>query len=1260
MSRVTVGKHTTSVAVGAALFACAVAAVAAASFAATRLLATSSKGQGKVVVAPASIVAGATGKKLGFMWTATTDGAKAGGEVTLKIPAGWTTPHTGGHAAGRVEIAAKTCDKASVSGVTGSTVTVRMTCANHEMFDLSYGGVTAPAKLGKATFTVKSANGTGKLHGIAKQPAVTVTVAASRLQVVAPAAATSGTAFAITINALDKNGHKVAGFADPVHLTSSDGAATLPATAALSHGTGTFTVTLATAGSQTITATDTAKSSVNGSASVSVSSSAPAPPAPATHFLVSAPSSASAGSTISFTVTALNASNTTATGYAGTVHFTSSDGSATLPGNATLTAGTGTFSATVVSLGSQTISATDTATSSITGTSGGISVSAGAATHLTVSAPNATAGTAFNVTVTAKDQFGNTATGYSGTVHFTSSDGAAVLPTDATLSSGTGTFSATLKTAGSKTLTATDTATSSITGTTGVTVTAAPATHFTVAVPANATAGTAFTFTVTALDQFNNTDTGYAGTVHFTSSDGAATLPANATLTSGVGTFNQTLKTAGGRTLTATDTVHGSITGTSNSITVVAGPTTQFQLASQSTATAGTPFNFSVTAQDQFGNTQSGYAGTVHFTSTDGIATLPADSTLTSGTGTFAVTLKTAGARTITATDTVTSSITGTTVSIGVSPTTATHFTVAAPGTATAGSAFNFTVTAKDQFQNVATGYAGTVQFTSTDGSAVLPVNSTLTNGVGTFAATLKTAGSDTITATDTVTSSIVGTTGGVTVSGAPATHLSVSVPSTATAGTAFNFTVTARDQFNNVDTGYAGTAQFTSTDGGATLPANSTLTNGLGSFSATLTIAGLQTITATDTVTGSITGTSTSINVSAAPATQISFSTPDSETAGDAFDFTITAEDQFGNTDTAYGGTLHFTSTDGMATLPADSTLSSGVGTFSATLKTAGNKQITATDTVHSAITGTSDLVDISPNVTTHFAMRRDDDTEQAGVDNDIDIDAEDAYGNLTPGYSGIVHWTTSDPSPLILPPDAGLTDGIGDVEATLTTPGSQTVTATDTVNSSITGTTPAYTVIPGTAKHITVSAPATATAGGAFDFTVTAFDNFGNVATGYAGTVTFTSSDGGDSTALPANSMLTNGIGTFSATLTTAGNETITATDSVVSSIKGTSGSITVSAASATQLVVTAPATATSGDSFDFTVTAEDPYGNVDTGYGGTVHFASSDGGATLPIDSDLIDGTGTFAATLVASGDQTIRGTDTVHGSITGLSGPIDVSP
>jgi hypothetical protein len=195
------------------------------------------------------------------------------------------------------------------------------------------------------------------------------------------------------------------------------------------------------------------------------------------------------------------------------------------------------------------------------------------------------------------------------------------------------------------------------------TVTMLPATtsHFAVSAPTTATAGTAFNnLTVTALDSGNNTVTSYSGTVHFTSSDTSAALPANATLSGGVGTFSATLKSAGGRTITATDTVTSSITGTSASINVNPAPASHFVVHGQASAMVGASTGLSVTAQDDYFNTDTNYGGTVHFTSTDNVAVLPSDMTLTFGVGTPNVTFNTMGPQTVTATDTVTSSVTGT------------------------------------------------------------------------------------------------------------------------------------------------------------------------------------------------------------------------------------------------------------------------------------------------------------------------------------------------------------------------------------------------------------------------------------------------------------------------------------------------------------------------------------------------------------------------------------------------------------------------
>ena len=143
--------------------------------------------------------------------------------------------------------------------------------------------------------------------------------------------------------------------------------------------------------------------------------------------------------------------------------------------------------------------------------------------------------------------------------------------------------------------------------------------------------------------------------------------------------------------------------------------------------------------------------------------------TLTNGTGGVSATLKTAGNQTITATDTVTASITGSTANVPVAFGTLMRLMVSAPATAAAGTAFNFTVTAQDAFNNTVTTYPGTLHFSGTDTSGVLPANTTLPNGAGTFPATFKTLGPQAITVTDTVTATITGTSGTITVTGGPA-----------------------------------------------------------------------------------------------------------------------------------------------------------------------------------------------------------------------------------------------------------------------------------------------------------------------------------------------------------------------------------------------------------------------------------------------------------------------------------------------------------
>src|SRR5207237_432724 len=188
---------------------------------------------------------------------------------------------------------------------------------------------------------------------------------------------------------------------------------------------------------------------------------------------------------------------------------------------------------TLKTAGTRSITATDTITASINGTQSNITVNAAGAASLVVTSEQwrVGEGNGGRVTVTVKDSFGNTVTGYTGMIHFTSSDAQALLPANYTFvgaDNGTHTFSnaVTLKTAGTQLITATDTVTASINGTqSNITVNAAGAASLVVAgFPSPTTAGNAGSVTVTAKDSFGNTVTGYTGTIHFTSSDAQAVL----------------------------------------------------------------------------------------------------------------------------------------------------------------------------------------------------------------------------------------------------------------------------------------------------------------------------------------------------------------------------------------------------------------------------------------------------------------------------------------------------------------------------------------------------------------------------------------------------------------------------------------------------------------------------------------------------------------------------------------------------------------
>src|SRR5258707_189352 len=72
---------------------------------------------------------------------------------------------------------------------------------------------------------------------------------------------------------------------------------------------------------------------------------------------------------------------------------------------------------------------------------------------------------------------------------------------------------------------------------------------------------------------------------------------------------------------------------------------------------------------------------------------------------------------------------------------------------------------------------------------------------------------------------------------------------------------------------------------------------------------------------------------------------TPTTQTSGVSFDVTINAVDNYWTPITNVVDTVHITSTDTMATLPADAALVGGTGTFSVTFNASGTFTVTASD---------------------------------------------------------------------------------------------------------------------------------------------------------------------------------------------------------------------------------------------------------------------------------------------------------------------------
>jgi hypothetical protein len=280
---------------------------------------------------------------------------------------------------------------------------------------------------------------------------------------------------------------------------------------------------------------------------------------------------------------------------------------------------------------------------------------------------------------------------------------------------------------------------------------------------------------VVVTDTYGNPVPGASVTFAAPTSGTSATLSSSTATT---GANGQASVTATANTVAGSYTATASAAGASSagfSLTNDPAAATHFVVSGfPSPVTAGTPGTVTVTAEDPFGNVDNSgpnaFNGTVTLTSSDLQAILPGPAALTDGTGNFNVTLKTAGPQSITATS---GGLTGSQAGITVNPVAASHFVVtASPTSATVGAEVGVMVTARDPYNNIATGYTGTVDFTSSGPNAILPADYRFVaadQGTYTFVVIFQTEGNPTVTATDKAHATIIGTSAAITVTADPA-----------------------------------------------------------------------------------------------------------------------------------------------------------------------------------------------------------------------------------------------------------------------------------------------------------------------------------------------------------------------------------------------------------------------------------------------------------------------------------------------------------
>jgi hypothetical protein len=634
-----------------------------------------------------------------------------------------------------------------------------------------------------------------------------------------------------------------------------------------------------------------------------------------------------------------------------------------------------------------------------------VTVVAAPATSLTLSAPGGNAvnaGQAFSLRVTARDAFGNTATGYAGTVHFAGAAG--TLPADYAFTAadaGVHTFGGVVLTAlGTQTVTATDTARPALTSSLALTVSPGPLDHFVLSFVPNATAGQPFAFTATAKDSAGNTITAYNAPATWNDGTGTLAPAAPSAFAGGVSTtLARVTRASAADTITFTS---GGVSATSNAFSVAPGALAQIDVAPIANTNAGQTFSVAATAKDAFGNTVTDYNAAATWSDLSGTLAPAAPGAFVGGVST------TTGASVTTAHagDTITIStggVSGTSNAFDVAAGALDHFSIAAVSNVAAGQLFTFQAIARDSFGNTLTGYNAAATWSDATGTLEPAAPSAFVNGFSTTvnARLTRAHAGDTITISS---GGVSSTSNAFDVTAGAPSRIVVAPLADATAGVPFTVQATMKDAFDNDVTAYNAAATWSDLTGTLEPAPPSAFVSGV----STTVTARLTKARSADTITissGGVSATSNAFDVSPAAVNYFQLAPVANTTAGALFTVTATAKDAFDNVVTSYNAAATWSDLTGTLEPAAPSAFVSGVSTTATARLTAVRTGDTITIS-SGGVSATSNAFDVAPGPLNHLLV-----APVASVVEDtpfsVQATALDAFGNVLTAYNAAATWS-------------------------------------------------------------------------------------------------------------------------------------------------------------------------------------------------------------------------------------------------------------